>query len=94
MMLQIFFYNYAFVISKLNIYLLYIIMENDLYKIECDDINNIMSKIKDKPLNNEEVTTLNDTKYRELRKKIMFQNKEIDSLKSKIKILENIVKEN
>ena len=43
-------------------------MENDLYKIECDDINNIMSKIKDKPLNNEEVTTLNDTKYRELRK--------------------------
>tara|TARA_B110000495_G_scaffold46890_1_gene38913 strand:+ start:378 stop:659 length:282 start_codon:yes stop_codon:yes gene_type:complete len=93
-MLQIFFYNYAFVISKLNIYLLYIIMENDLYKIECDDINNIMSKIKDKPLNNEEVTTLNDTKYRELRKKIMFQNKEIDSLKSKIKILENIVKEN
>ena len=53
-----------------------------------------MSKIKDKPLNNEEVTTLNDTKYRELRKKIMFQNKEIDSLKSKIKILENIVKEN
>jgi len=93
-MLQIFFYNYAFVISKLNIYLLYIIMENDLYKIECDDINNIMSKIKDKPLNNEEVTTLNDTKYRELRKKIMLQNKEIDSLKSKIKILENIVKEN
>jgi len=69
-------------------------MENDLYKIECDDINNIMSKIKDKPLNNEEVTTLNDTKYRELRKKIMFQNKEIDSLKKKIKILENIVKEN
>ena len=69
-------------------------MENDLYKIECDDINNIMSKIKDKPLNNEEVTTLNDNKYRELRKKIMFQNKEIDSLKSKIKILENIVKEN
>jgi len=69
-------------------------MENDLYKIECEDINNIMSKIKDKALNNEEVTTLNDTKYRELRKKIMFQNKEIASLKSKIKILENIVKEN
>tara|TARA_A100001015_G_scaffold70593_1_gene78181 strand:- start:244 stop:453 length:210 start_codon:yes stop_codon:yes gene_type:complete len=67
-------------------------MENQLYKIECEDINNILNKIKNKPLNNEEVTTLNDNKYRELRKKIMQQNKEIDSLKSKIKILENIVK--
>ena len=67
-------------------------MENQLYKIECEDINNILNKIKNKPLNNEEVTTLNDNKYRELRKKIMLQSKEIDSLKSKIKILENIVK--
>ena len=67
-------------------------MENELYKIECEDINNILNKIKNKPLNNEEVTTLNDNKYRELRKKIMLQSKEIDSLKSKIKILENIVK--
>ena len=67
-------------------------MENQLYKIECEDIDNIMNKIKNKPLNNEEVTTLNDNKYRELRKKIMLQSKEIDSLKSKIKILENIVK--
>ena len=67
-------------------------MENQLYKIECEDIDNIMNKIKNKPLNNEEVTTLNDNKYRELRKKIMQQNKEIDSLKSKIKILESIVK--
>lgn len=67
-------------------------MENQLYKIECEDIDNIMNKIKNKPLNNEEVTTLNDNKYRELRKKIMLQNREIDSLKSKIKILENIVK--
>jgi len=67
-------------------------MENQLYKIECEDIDNIMNKIKNKPLNNKEVTTLNDNKYRELRKKIMLQNKEIDSLKSKIKILENIVK--
>ncbi len=67
-------------------------MENQLYKIECEDIDNIMNKIKNKPLNNQEVTTLNDNKYRELRKKIMLQNKEIDSLKSKIKILENIVK--
>ena len=67
-------------------------MENELYKIECEDINNILNKIKNKPLNNEEVTTLNDNKYRDLRKKIMLQNKEIDSLKSKIKILESIVK--
>ena len=67
-------------------------MENQLYKIECEDIDNIMNKIKNKPLNNEEVTTLNDNKYRELRKKIMLQSKEIDSLKSKIKILESIVK--
>jgi len=67
-------------------------MENQLYKIECEDIDNIMNKIKNKPLNNEEVTTLNDNKYRDLRKKIMLQSKEIDSLKSKIKILENIVK--
>ena len=67
-------------------------MENELYKIECEDINNILNKIKNKPLNNQEITTLNDNKYRELRKKIMQQNKEIDSLKSKIKILENIVK--
>ena len=66
-------------------------MENDLYKIECDDINNIMSKIKDKPLNNEEVSVSNDKKYRDLRKTIMLQRKEIDDLKSKIKILENIV---
>ena len=67
-------------------------MENQLYKIECEDIDNIMNKIKNKPLNNEEVTTLNNNKYRELRKKIMLQSKEIDSLKSKIKILESIVK--
>mgnify|MGYP001259935535 CR=1 FL=1 len=67
-------------------------MENELYKIECEDINNILNKIKNKILNNQEITTLNDNKYRELRKKIMQQNKEIDSLKSKIKILENIVK--
>ena len=67
-------------------------MENQLYKIECEDIDNIMNKIKNKPLNNQEVTSLNDNKYRELRKKIMLQNREIDSLKSKIKILENIVK--
>ena len=67
-------------------------MENQLYKIECEDIDNIMNKIKNKPLNNQEVTTLNDNKYRELRKKIMLQNKEIDFFKSKIKILENIVK--
>ena len=32
-------------------------MENELYKIECEDINNILNKIKNKPLNNEEVTT-------------------------------------
>lgn len=67
-------------------------MENELYKIECEDINNILNKIKNKPLNNEEVTTLNDNKYRELRKKLMQQNKHIESLESKIKILENIIK--
>ena len=64
-------------------------MENELYKIECEDINNILNKIKNKPLNNEEITTLNDNKYRELRKKLMQQNKHIESLESKIKILEN-----
>ena len=65
--------------------------ENDLYKIDCEDIENIISKIKNKPLNNEEVSVSNDKKYRELRKTIMIQRKEIDDLKSKIKILENIV---
>ena len=67
-------------------------MENELYKIDCEDINNILNKIKNKPLNNEEVTTLNDNKYRELRKKLMQQNKHIEALESKIKILENIIK--
>ena len=67
-------------------------MENELYKIECEDINNILNKIKNKPLNNEEITTLNDNKYRELRKKLMQQNKHIEALESKIKILENIIK--
>ena len=67
-------------------------MENELYKIECEDINNILNKIKNKPLNNEEITTLNDNKYRELRKKLMQQNKHIESLESKIKILENTIK--
>ena len=67
-------------------------MENQLYKIECEDINNILNKIKNKPLNNEEVTTLNDNKYRELRKKLMQQNKHIEALESKIKILEKIIK--
>ena len=67
-------------------------MENELYKIDCEDINNILNKIKNKPLNNEEVTTLNDNKYRELRKKLMQQNKHIESLESKIKILENVIK--
>ena len=65
--------------------------ENDLYKIDCEDIENIISKIKNKPLNNEEVSVSNDKKYRDLRKTIMIQRKEIDDLKSKIKILENIV---
>ena len=67
-------------------------MENELYKIDCEDINNILNKIKNKPLNNEEVTTLNDNKYRELRKKLMQQNKHIEALESKIKILEKIIK--
>ena len=67
-------------------------MENELYKIECEDINNILNKIKNKPLNNEEISTLNDNKYRELRKKVMQQNKHIESLESKIKILENTIK--
>ena len=67
-------------------------MENELYKIECEDINYILNKIKNKPLNNEEITTLNDNKYRELRKKLMQQNKHIEALESKIKILENVIK--
>ena len=67
-------------------------MENELYKIECENINNILNKIKNKPLNNQEITTLNDSKYRELRKKLMQQNKHIEALESKIKILENTIK--
>ena len=67
-------------------------MENELYKIECEDINNILNKIKNNPLNNEEISTLNDNKYRELRKKVMQQNKHIESLESKIKILEKTIK--
>ena len=67
-------------------------MENELYKIDWEDINNILNKIKNKPLNNEEVTTLNDNKYRELRKKLMQQNKHIEALESKIKVLENVIK--
>jgi hypothetical protein len=67
-------------------------MENELYKVDCEDINNIMNKIQDKPLSNEEISVLNDKKYKEMRKTIMLQNKEIDNLKNKIKILENLVK--
>jgi len=68
-------------------------MENELYKVECEDINNIMNKIKDNSLNNDNLLALNDKKYRELRKTIMIQKKEIDDLKNKIKILENLIKE-
>jgi len=68
-------------------------MENELYKVECEDINNIMNKIKDNSLNNDNLLALNDNKYRELRKTIMIQKKEIDDLKNKIKILENLIKE-
>jgi len=67
-------------------------MENELYKIDCEDINNIMNKIQDKPLSNEEISVLNDKKYKEMRKTIMLQNKELDTLKNKIKILENLIK--
>jgi hypothetical protein len=66
--------------------------ENDLYMIDCENIENIISKIKNKPI--EEVSASNDKKYRELRKTIMIQRKEIDDLKSKIKILETIVNKN
>ena len=69
-------------------------IEDELYKVECEDINNIISKIKNKSLSSEEVSSLNDKKYRELRKKIMVQNKEIESLKKQVKILEGLVKNN
>ena len=65
--------------------------ENDLYKIDCENIENIISKIKNKPLNSEEVSVSNDKKYRDLRKIIMQQKRQIDELESKIKILENII---
>jgi len=69
-------------------------IEDELYKVECEDINNIISKIKNKSLSSEEVSSSNDKKYRELRKKIMVQNKEIESLKKQVKILEGLVKDN
>ena len=69
-------------------------IEDELYKVECEDINNIISKIKNKSLSSEEVSSSNDKKYRELRKKIMIQNKEIESLKKQVKILEGLVKNN
>jgi len=69
-------------------------IEDELYKVECEDINNIISKIKNKSLSSEEVSSSNDKKYRELRKKIMVQNKEIESLKKQVKILEGLVKNN
>ena len=69
-------------------------IEDELYKVECEDINNIISKIKNKSLSNEEVSSSNDKKYRELRKKIMVQNKEIESLKKQVKILEGLIKNN
>jgi|TARA_Y100000389_G_scaffold150319_1_gene149876 hypothetical protein len=69
-------------------------IEDELYKVECEDINNIISKIKNKSLSSEEVSSSNDKKYRDLRKKIMVQNKEIESLKKQVKILEGLVKNN
>tara|TARA_B100001093_G_C26004086_1_gene666846 strand:- start:114 stop:326 length:213 start_codon:yes stop_codon:yes gene_type:complete len=69
-------------------------IEDELYKVECEDINNIISKIKNKSLSSEEVSSSNDKKYRELRKKIMVQNKEIESLKKQVKILEGLIKNN
>ena len=71
--------------------------ELSMYNIECEDIENIMSKInklEEKEDKDIEVSVKNDKKYRELRFIIMKQRNEIDDLKSQVKILETLVSKN
>ena len=66
--------------------------ETDLYNIDCNDIEDILTKNNE---NNVVVTVKNDQKYRDLRKIILHQKKKIDEQSSKIKILEALIsKEN
>ena len=67
--------------------------ELNLYKIDCEDIEHIIKKDKYN-MKDVEVSVKNDEKYRHLRTIIMKQRKEIDDLKSKNKILEELISKN
>jgi cell division protein FtsB len=62
--------------------------ELGIYEVDCENIENIIRR--NKPLQ-QEVSVKNDEKYRSLRAVIMKQRKEIEDLKSKNKILEELV---
>ena len=70
--------------------------ELKLYKIDCENIENIIDKVNSTSakLEDKEVSVNNDEKYRALRTVIMKQRKEIDELKSQNKILEELVSKN
>ena len=70
--------------------------ELNLYQIDCENIENIIDKVNKRSvkLEDKEVSVNNDEKYRSLRTVIMKQRKEIDDLKSKNKILEELVSKN
>jgi len=67
--------------------------ELNLYKIDCEDIEHIINKDRYN-MEDVEVSVKNDEKYRHLRTIIMKQRKEIDDLKSKNKILEELISKN
>ena len=62
--------------------------ELSIYEVDCENIENIIRR--NKPIQ-QEVSVKNDEKYRTLRAVIMKQRKEIEDLKSKNKILEELV---
>ena len=67
--------------------------ELNLYKIDCENIEHIIKKDRYN-MEDVEVSVKNDEKYRHLRTIIMKQRKEIDDLKSKNKILEELISKN
>ena len=70
--------------------------ELNLYQLDCENIESIIDKVnkRSSKLEDKEVSVKNDEKYRSLRTVIMKQRKEIEELKSKNKILEELVSKN
>ena len=67
--------------------------EFKIYEMDCENIEKIIDKVNKRSvkLEDKEVSVQNDEKYRSLRTVIMKQRKEIEDLKSKNKILEELV---